>query len=145
MALVLVIGKPAFRVTAADAHALTCGYACRLDMTRRDLQLAAREQGRPWHLGKNVEQSSVVSEGVAMPGQVLGQVLAPVLGQGALALTLNGQPRQQSGVSLLIWNLREVVDNKPGGRGPGSLRILGCSVQAQDHQPGVNARRARLG
>ena len=62
MELVLVIGKPGFRVTEADAHELVYGYACGLDMTRRDLQLAARDKGRPWDLGKDVEQSSVVSE-----------------------------------------------------------------------------------
>ena len=39
---------------------LVYGYACGLDMTRRDLQLAARDKGRPWDLGKDVEQSSVV-------------------------------------------------------------------------------------
>ena len=38
------------------------GYACGLDMTRRDLQLAAREQRRPWDLGKDVEQSAVLAE-----------------------------------------------------------------------------------
>ena len=40
-------------------------------MTRRDLQLVARDKGRPWDLGKDVEQSSVVSEIVPMPGRVL--------------------------------------------------------------------------
>jgi len=40
-------------------------------MTRRDLQLAARDKGRPWDLGKDVEHSSVVSEIVPMPGVVV--------------------------------------------------------------------------
>lgn len=101
MELVLVIGKPGFRIAAADAHELVYGYACGLDMTRRDLQLAAREQGRPWDLGKDVESSSVVSEIVTMQGRVLDK--------GELALTVNGQPRQKSDLSLLIWNIREVI------------------------------------
>src|SRR5262245_25296803 len=54
MELVVVIGKPGFRVSEDDAATLVYGYACGLDMTRRDLQLAAREQGRPWDLGKDV-------------------------------------------------------------------------------------------
>jgi fumarylpyruvate hydrolase len=70
-------------------------------MTRRDLQLVARDQGRPWDLGKDVEDSSIVSEIVPMPGVVLER--------GALALTVNGQPRQQSDVAMLIWNIREVI------------------------------------
>ncbi|MBS0446810.1 MAG: fumarylacetoacetate hydrolase family protein [Proteobacteria bacterium] len=101
MELVVAIGRPGFRVTAGDAHELIYGYACGLDMTRRDLQLAARDQGRPWDLGKDVEQSSVVSAIVPMPGRVLDR--------GALELRVNGKTRQQSDLSMLIWNVREVI------------------------------------
>ncbi|HKW82896.1 MAG TPA: fumarylacetoacetate hydrolase family protein [Burkholderiaceae bacterium] len=101
MELVVVIGKPGFRVAADQAGELVYGYACGLDMTRRDLQLAAREQGRPWDLGKDVEDSSVVSEIVPMPGVVLER--------GALELRVNGQVRQQSDVNMLIWNIREII------------------------------------
>lgn len=101
MELVLVIGQAGFRVPQERAHELVYGYACGLDMTRRDLQLAARDKGRPWDLGKDVEQSSVVSEVIAMPGVVLEQ--------GSLALAVNGQPRQQSDLSKLIWNIRELI------------------------------------
>src|SRR3954470_13836812 len=48
--LVAVIGAPAFRVLADRALDAVFGYACGLDMTRRDLQFAAREQRRPWDL-----------------------------------------------------------------------------------------------
>ncbi len=68
MELVLAIGKPGFRVKADDAHEIIYGYAAGLDMTRRDLQLVARDKGRPWDLGKDVEHSSVCSEIVPMPG-----------------------------------------------------------------------------
>ncbi|MBP6900455.1 MAG: fumarylacetoacetate hydrolase family protein [Burkholderiaceae bacterium] len=101
MELVLVVGKPGFRVQAEDAHELVYGYACGLDMTRRDLQLVARDKGRPWDLGKDVEGSSVVSEIVPLPGQVLER--------GALALQVNGQTRQQSDLDKLIWNIRELI------------------------------------
>ena len=101
MELVVAIGKPGFRVAAEDAHELVYGYACGLDMTRRDLQLVAREHGRPWDLGKDVEQSSVVSEIVPMPGAVLDR--------DALALSVNGTARQKSDLALLIWNVREVI------------------------------------
>jgi fumarylpyruvate hydrolase len=101
MELVLAIGAPGFRVSEADAHQLIYGYACGLDMTRRDLQLVARDKGRPWDLGKDIEQGSVVSEIVGMPGRVLTQ--------GELALTVNGQPRQKSDLDKLIWNIREII------------------------------------
>ena len=101
MELVVAIGKPGFRVPAADAHQLIYGYACGLDMTRRDLQLIFRDKGRPWDLGKDVEESSVVSEIVPMPGVVIEQ--------GELALTVNGEHRQKSDINKLIWNIREQI------------------------------------
>jgi fumarylpyruvate hydrolase len=101
MELVVAIGRSGFRVQQSDAPALVYGYACGLDMTRRDLQLAARDKGRPWDLGKDVEQSSMVSEIVPMPGKVLTH--------GELALTVNGQPRQQSNIDKLIWNIPELI------------------------------------
>ena len=101
MELVLVIGKPGFRVKAEDAHELIYGYAPGLDMTRRDLQLVARDKGRPWDLGKDVEESSVCGEVVPMPGRVIER--------GEIALSVNGETRQSSDVDKLIWNLREII------------------------------------
>jgi fumarylpyruvate hydrolase len=100
MELVVAIGKAGFRVSEAQAHELVYGYACGLDMTRRDLQLVAREQGRPWDLGKDVEESSVVSQ-IVPNGEVLST--------GALELRVNGQPRQTSDLSQLIWNIPEIL------------------------------------
>ena len=101
MELVLVVGKSGFRVPAERAHEVIYGYACGLDMTRRDLQLAARDKGRPWDLGKDIEQGSVCSEVVPMQGVVIEG--------GEIALEVNGQVRQKSDVSKLIWNIREIL------------------------------------
>lgn len=101
MELVLVVGKAGFRVKAEDAHTLIYGYATGLDMTRRDLQLVARDKGRPWDLGKDVEQSSVCSEVVPMPEVVIEN--------GEIALTVNGQTKQHSDVNKLIWGIREII------------------------------------
>ena len=99
--LVVVIGKAGFRIAADNAHEYIYGYATGLDMTRRDLQLVARDKGRPWDLGKDVEQSSVASEVVPMTGQVIDR--------GAIELSVNGQLKQQSNVDKLIWNIREII------------------------------------
>jgi fumarylpyruvate hydrolase len=101
MELVLAIGKPGFRVKADDAHEIIYGYATGLDMTRRDLQLVARDKGRPWDLGKDVEHSSVCSEIVPMPGVVIEH--------GAIELSVNGEVKQKSDVEKLIWNIREII------------------------------------
>lgn len=101
MELVLAIGKAGFRVSEDKASELIYGYACGLDMTRRDLQLIAREKGRPWDLGKDVEQSSVVSEIVPMPGTIVEK--------GPISLSVNGNQKQSSDLSKLIWNIPELI------------------------------------
>jgi fumarylpyruvate hydrolase len=101
MELVVAIGKAGFRVSADRAHEIIYGYAAGLDMTRRDLQLAARDKGRPWDLGKDVEESSVCAEIVPMEGVVIER--------GEIPLQVNGQTRQQSNVDKLIWNIREII------------------------------------
>jgi fumarylpyruvate hydrolase len=101
MELVVAIGKPGFQVPAQLAHELIHGYACGLDMTRRDLQLAARDKSRPWDLGKDIEQGSVISEIAPMAGTVLTE--------GEIALSVNGQTKQKSDLSRLIWDIREQI------------------------------------
>ena len=101
MELVLAIGKPGFRIAQDQAHEHIYGYACGLDMTRRDLQLVSREKGRPWDLGKDVENSSVASEIVPMPGVVLDS--------GEIELSVNGVVKQKSDLNKLIWNIRELI------------------------------------
>jgi fumarylpyruvate hydrolase len=130
MELVVAIGAPGFRVAEADAAKLIYGYACGLDMTRRDLQLVAREKGRPWDLGKDVEQSSVVSEIVPMPGTVLDK--------GALEMSVNGQVRQKSDLSKLIWNIPELLADlsKFYHLLPGDLIFTGTPEGVGPLQPG---------
>ncbi|MDO9028799.1 MAG: fumarylacetoacetate hydrolase family protein [Hydrogenophaga sp.] len=101
MELVLAVGQAGFRVSAEKAHEMIYGYAAGLDMTRRDLQLVARDKGRPWDLGKDIEEGSVCSEIVPMEGQIVDQ--------GAIALEVNGATKQSSDVAKLIWNIREII------------------------------------
>jgi fumarylpyruvate hydrolase len=100
--LVVVIGGPAFGVAAARALDCVFGYACGLDMTRRDLQSAAREQRRPWDLGKDVEQSAVLSE--VVPASDIGHPAA-----GRIELRVNGEIKQSADISLLIHKVPEVI------------------------------------
>jgi fumarylpyruvate hydrolase len=102
MELVVAIGEAGFRVTESDAQHMIYGYAAGLDMTRRDLQLVARDQGRPWDLGKDFEKSAVCSE--IIPIGNLG-----VLSTGAIALQVNGETKQSADLSQLIWNIPELL------------------------------------
>ena len=104
MELVVAIGKPGFRVIEADAPAHVFGYACGLDMTRRDLQLKAREQRRPWDLGKDFEQSAVLSE--IVPADASGHPH-----KGKIELKVNGVIRQTSDLSLLIHPVAALISH----------------------------------
>jgi fumarylpyruvate hydrolase len=130
MELVVAIGAPGFRVAEGDAAKLIYGYACGLDMTRRDLQLVAREKGRPWDLGKDVEESSIVSEIVPMPGTVLGE--------GELVMSVNGKVRQKSDLSKLIWSIPELIADlsKFYHLLPGDLIFTGTPEGVGALQPG---------
>ncbi len=130
MELVLAIGAPGFRVSEADAPGLIYGYGCGLDMTRRDLQLFAREKGRPWDLGKDVEQSSIVSEIVPMQHTVLSQ--------GNLSLSVNGKVHQKSDLAKLIWNIPELIADlsKFYHLLPGDLIFTGTPEGVGPLQPG---------
>lgn len=104
MELVVAIGKAGFEISAADANDYIYGYACGLDMTRRDLQLKARETGRPWDLGKDFEESAILSP--IVPKEKCG-----VISSGNLQLAVNGTIRQQSDLDKLIWNIPEIIEH----------------------------------
>ncbi|MDR3470690.1 MAG: fumarylacetoacetate hydrolase family protein [Devosia sp.] len=104
MELVVALGKPIFRASPEEASKSVCGFACGLDMTRRDLQLAARSAGRPWDLGKDFEQSAVVAE-IALAAE-----FGPV-GPQRISLDVNGTTRQSARLSDLVWSIDELLSD----------------------------------
>ncbi|WP_242415599.1 fumarylacetoacetate hydrolase family protein [Sphingomonas panni] len=100
--LVVAIGSGGRNIAAADAERHIYGYATGLDMTRRDLQLEAREKGRPWDTGKNVEQSSPL--GLIHPASEVGH-----LSTGRIELTVNGTVKQEADLADLIWSVPDVI------------------------------------
>jgi fumarylpyruvate hydrolase len=102
MELVVAIGKEGFEVIEGRAHEIIFGYAAGLDMTRRDLQLGLRNAGRPWDLGKDFEESAVLSR--IVPIEKTG-----FIENGNIELSVNGVVKQKSDLNKLIWNVREIV------------------------------------
>jgi fumarylpyruvate hydrolase len=102
MELVIAIGAEAFQRTRDNALACVFGYACGLDMTRRDLQVAAREQGNPWDLGKDFEGAAVISP--IVPAAKCGH-----LSRGRIELSVNGVLRQSSDIGLMIHNAAAII------------------------------------
>lgn len=104
MELVIAIGAPVFRADIAAAEAAIFGYACGLDMTRRDLQLEARAKQRPWTLGKDVEQSAVFAPITRAAD------FAPI-GPQRIHLEVNGEVRQDALLSDLVWSVGDLVSH----------------------------------
>lgn len=105
MELVVVLGQ-ALRPSATvdEAAGAIFGYAAGLDMTRRDLQLAAREKGRPWELGKSFENSAIIGA-VRAADDLDG---GPAAG---IALRVNGEIRQRAKITDMIWSVPEIIAN----------------------------------
>lgn len=102
--LVVAIGKGGKNIAAADALQHVYGYAIGLDMTRRDLQNDMKKQGRPWCIGKGFDDSAPI--GPITPAAQAGDVA-----QAAIWLQVNGQERQCSNVSQLIWSIAETIEH----------------------------------
>ena len=100
--LVVAIGKGGKNIPASAALGHVYGYAVGLDMTRRDLQLEARDKGRPWEFGKSFSESAPV--GTLHRAAEIGHI-----DSGTISLTVNGAPRQSSDISKLIWSVAESI------------------------------------
>jgi fumarylpyruvate hydrolase len=102
--LVVAIGEGGRAISAEQAHRHVFGYAVGLDMTRRDLQMNARKQGRPWDMGKGFDESAPCAP--LIPASVCGY-----LEGGAIWLEVNGEVRQKSDIAHLIWSVPEVIQH----------------------------------
>lgn len=100
--LVIAIGRGGSNIAIDEAHECVFGYAVGLDMTRRDLQIEARKAGRPWDMGKAFDES-------APCGAIRPAASGAIMDKGAISVTVNGDARQSSDISLLIWNVAEVI------------------------------------
>lgn len=99
--LVVAIGQGGRDISVSQAMGHVFGYACGLDMTRRDLQTEAKKQGRPWDVAKNVEQSKPLGPIRRADG------FDPA--RGRIALSLNGETRQEASLSDMIWPVADVI------------------------------------
>lgn len=129
--LVVAIGRRAADVAAGDALRHVFGYAVGLDMTRRDLQLAARDAGRPWEFGKSFAQS-------APTGPLYRALDVGHLAAGAIWLEVNGEMRQRADIAELIWSVAECVSylSAHDALEPGDLLFTGTPAGVGPVVPG---------
>ncbi len=120
MELVVAIGTGGKDIPAGSALSHVWGYAAGLDMTRRDLQNAAKKEGKPWDMGKGFDQSAPI--GMMVPASAL-----PDPTRGKIELRVNGAVRQSSDLSFLIWSVAETIAylSKLVALAPGDLIFSG--------------------
>lgn len=98
--LVVALKAGGANVAVDKALELILGYAVGVDMTRRDLQNAAKDKGQPWDASKGFDQSAPI-------GAILPWTGAPP--QGRITLSVNGQVKQDAVVADMIWATAEIV------------------------------------
>ena len=131
MELVVLLGAEPADYGSSDIMSCVYGFACGLDLTRRDLQLKAREKGRPWDLGKDFEQSAVIAP-------VTGSETFGTIADQRICLRVNDQIRQDARLSDLIWRVDEIIAHLSGfyRLGPGDAIMTGTPAGVGPLMPG---------
>ncbi|MHA3980195.1 fumarylacetoacetate hydrolase family protein [Halovulum sp. GXIMD14794] len=100
--LAVALGSGGVDIAPEDALSHVYGYAVALDMTRRDLQAQAKKGARPWEVAKAFDRSAPI--GPLHPASEIGHP-----DQGRVALTVNGELRQEGDLNQMIWKIPEMI------------------------------------
>ncbi|MBV8684762.1 MAG: fumarylacetoacetate hydrolase family protein [Caulobacteraceae bacterium] len=116
--LVVALNRAGEDIAPDEALDLVFGYAVGVDLTRRDLQAAAKAKGQPWEAAKGFDCSAPMS------------AIRPWTGAsptGSISLTVNGETRQSAKVEDMIWSVAEVIAeaSKLWRLAPGDLIFTG--------------------
>jgi fumarylpyruvate hydrolase len=135
--LVVAIGKEGTNIERAAALDHVHGYAVGIDMTRRDLQLAARDKGRPWDVGKAFDQSAPI--GAIQLARDIGHPSS-----GVIRLEVNGETRQKADLEQLLWPVPDLLVelSKLFVLRPGDLLYTGTPAGVGPVKPGDELRGA---
>jgi fumarylpyruvate hydrolase len=129
--LVVAIGKKGVNVAPERTQELIYGYSVGIDLTRRDLQFEARDNGRPWDWGKAFDKSAPIAP------------IKPVAKSGHPAsariwLAVNDQIKQDANISDLIWSVPDLVAtiSRSMVLKPGDLIMTGTPAGVSAIKPG---------
>lgn len=100
--LVLAIGHGGADIPLQQAADHVFGQAVGIDLTRRDVQVEARNTGRPWEIGKGFDKSAPI-------GLLHPTYGGPLLDAGTISLTVNGEVRQEGDLAQMIWSSPEII------------------------------------
>lgn len=129
--LIVAIGSEAFNISSKDALNVVYGYTVGIDLTRRDLQLTARDAGRPWDWGKGFDRSAPIA-----PLHLAEKIGHPR--KGRIWLEVNGSRKQDQDIADLIWDVPELVSiiSQSMKLMPGDVIMTGTPAGVGPLQPG---------
>jgi fumarylpyruvate hydrolase len=133
--LVVALGKGGANIAPRDALATVWGYAVGLDLTRRDLQAVAKEQGRPWDMAKGFDASAPCS-----PLHPAAQTGHP--SDARIWLEVNGKVKQDGNLNEMIWPVADVISqlSRLVTLAPGDLIFTGTPAGVAALAPGDRVR-----
>lgn len=101
--LVIALKSGGRNLSAAAAQEAIFGFAAGCDLTRRDLQAAAKKAGAPWDASKGFDQSAPIAPILRR------EAAGALLDKGRLKLSVNGEMRQDAPLSTMIWSAPEIL------------------------------------
>ena len=99
--LVVFLKSKCSNISPSQATQHIFGYAVGVDLTKRDIQTAAKEARRPWDLSKGFDNSAPISKIQKKEGVLFNQ--------GKILLKVNGQIKQSSNLSNMAWRIDELI------------------------------------
>src|SRR3984893_16727697 len=99
--LVAAIGRGGCAIPERRAREDVVGYAAGNDLTRRDLQHAAKQRAQPWDAAKGFDCSAPIA---AIRPVSLGHP-----SRGRIWLSVNGELRQESDVGQMLWDVAHII------------------------------------
>ena len=100
--MVLALGRGGRDIAAAQALDCVWGYGVGLDLTRRDLQAAAKAKGHPWDVAKGFDASAPIS--ALRAAADMGHPRA-----ARLRLAVNGTLRQEGDIADMLFGVADIV------------------------------------
>ena len=130
--LVVALSDGGANIAVEAAEAKIFGYGVGVDLTRRNLQGAAKKAGKPWEAGKAFERSApcgslAAAEDIGHPAE------------GRIALSVNGELRQEGDLNQMIWPVPHIISklSQLFELAPGDLILTGTPAGVAPRQPGA--------
>ncbi len=129
--LAVALAKGGVNISAEKALEYVFGYAVSIDLTRRDLQLVAKDKGRPWDWGKAFDRSAPIAPLYRV--EDVGHKPS-----GRIWLSVDGELKQDADLSEMIWPSAEVISliSRSMELKPGDLIMTGTPAGVGPVVPG---------